>query len=239
MINLNQFGEKWLELKKQRMQNLLKIAIPDEALYREIMLSLGYPKNKTNFLNLSLILPYSEIKKLKEKNIIEKALLYRAGLSDDKDGIPQSFDFSLRMNKSVWNYKKIRPTNFPDKRIKGISYLLAETSDKGLVEYFINKIKPQTKTKNPSLALKNIMSFKGIGENRKQEMFFNIVMPFMMFYLQDNKIHNFLMFMFENHPPLSENSVIKSFKKHHPEIKIENVKTYMGALLLEKQNIKD
>jgi len=75
MIDLNHLGEKWLELKKRRMQNLLKIALPDEALYREIMLSLGYPKNKVNFLELALITPYAEIRKLKEKSIIEKALL--------------------------------------------------------------------------------------------------------------------------------------------------------------------
>ncbi|MGB9721728.1 MAG: DUF2851 family protein, partial [bacterium] len=118
---------KWLELKKQRMQNLLKIALPDEALYREILLSLGYPHNKVNFLELALITPYAEIRKLKEKTVIEKALLYRAGFTDDRDGLPKDFDFSLKMDKSVWNYKGIRPANFPEKRIKGISILLSET----------------------------------------------------------------------------------------------------------------
>jgi len=43
---LNKLGAEVLESKIQRMKNLLKIALPDEALYREIMLSLGYPKNK-------------------------------------------------------------------------------------------------------------------------------------------------------------------------------------------------
>ena len=43
-----------LRKKKQRMSDLLKIALPDEALYREIMLSLGYPKNKVQFLELAL-----------------------------------------------------------------------------------------------------------------------------------------------------------------------------------------
>ncbi len=62
-LDLNHLGDKWLKLKKQRMQNLFKIASPDEALYREVMLSLGYPKNKVNFLELALILPYSEIKR--------------------------------------------------------------------------------------------------------------------------------------------------------------------------------
>lgn len=70
--HLNEFGTKWIETKIQRMKNLLKIAEPDEALYREIMLSLGYPKNKVQFLELAFMLPYREIKKLKEREIIKK-----------------------------------------------------------------------------------------------------------------------------------------------------------------------
>ena len=49
------------------MQNLLKITNRDEALYREIMLSLGYKNNKLQFLELALLLPYNQIQKLKEK----------------------------------------------------------------------------------------------------------------------------------------------------------------------------
>ncbi|MGB9794778.1 hypothetical protein [Thermodesulfovibrio sp. 3462-1] len=90
-MDISQLGNRWLERKKQRMQNLLKIALPDEALYREIMLSLGYPSNKVNFLELALITPYAEIKKLKERQIIEKALLYRAGFTDDKKRIARGF----------------------------------------------------------------------------------------------------------------------------------------------------
>ena len=153
-IDLIHLGEKWLELKKQRMQNLLKIASPDEALYREIMLSLGYPKNKVNFLELALILPYSEIKKLKDKHTIEKAFLYRAGFINEKNGLPQNFDFSLRMDKSVWEYKGIRPANFPEKRIKGITELLEKSIEKGLVNFFLEKVKTEIKNKNSKSALK-------------------------------------------------------------------------------------
>lgn len=39
---LNHWGERCLSRKKARMANLLKIAVPDEALYREIMFALGY-----------------------------------------------------------------------------------------------------------------------------------------------------------------------------------------------------
>ena len=233
-LNLTHLGEKWLALKKQRMQNLLKIALPDEALYREIMLSLGYPKNKVNFLELALILPYSEVKKLKNKKLIEKALLYRAGFTDDRDGLPEDFDFSLRMDKSVWEYKGIRPANFPEKRIKGITELLEKSVEKGLVNFFLKKVESQTQNKNPKLALKHIMDFKGIGKQRKEEMFFNIVMPFLMVFSEDKNIQPFLTFMFENYPPLTDNRLTKAFKTKHPDLKITTVKEYMGIIFFEK-----
>ncbi|HOK79623.1 MAG TPA: DUF2851 family protein [bacterium] len=238
MIDLNYLGEKWLELKKQRMQNLLKIALPDEALYREIMLSLGYPSNKVNFLELALITPYSEIKKLREKQTIEKALLYRAGFTNDRGNLPEDFDFSLRMDKSVWNYKGIRPANYPDKRIKGISNLLSKTVETGLVNFFLNNILNTVNNKNFVDAIKSIMDFEGIGIQRKQEMFFNIILPFYLVFSQDNEIHKFLIVMFENSSPPYENKLIKNFKMLYPDVKIANSKTYMGAIYYLKEKNK-
>ncbi|MGB9721762.1 MAG: DUF2851 family protein [bacterium] len=235
--NLNQLGTKWLELKKQRMQNLLKIALPDEALYREIMLSLGYPNNKVIFLELALITPYAEIRKLKEKEVIEKSLLYRAGFTDDKEDLPDDFDFSLRMDKSVWNYKRIRPANFPEKRIKGISALLSRTTKDGLVNYFLERIRSEPNTNEPQKAVKKIMDFEGIGTQRKTEMFFNIIMPFFIVYSDSIQIRNYLNLLFENHPPLNENKLIKSFKLNYQDIKIKNVKTNMGAMLFQKKEL--
>ena len=233
-IDLNHLGDKWLELKKQRMQNLLKIAPPDEALYREIMLSLGYPKNKVNFLELALILPYSKIKDLKYEKIIEMALLYRAGFTNEKQGLPENFDFSLKMDKSLWEYKGIRPANFPEKRITGIVNLLAKSVEKGLITFFLKNIKTQIKKQNPRSALKNIMDFKGIGKQRKEEMFFNIILPFFMVFSDNKNIYQFLKFMFENHPPLQDNSVTQKFKSKYPDLQITSVKEYMGIMLFEK-----
>lgn len=113
------------------MSNLLKIALPNEALYREIMLSLRYPKNKVQFLELALRLPYSEIQKFKTKELIEKAMLYRAGFTDNSSQLPSDFDTSLRMHRSVWTYRGTHLQNFPEKRIQGISYLLAMSVNEG------------------------------------------------------------------------------------------------------------
>lgn len=113
------------------------------------------------------------------------------------------------------------------------------------MDFFLERIKgandylfpDNVRAKNISPLRKNIMNFEGIGIQRKEEMFFNIIMPFMMVYSQDDEVQNSLRFMFENYPPLSENRVIKSFKLSYPQVKIENAKTYMGAILFQKQSI--
>lgn len=240
---LNKLGEEMLDSKIQRMKNLLKIALPDEALYREIMLSLGYPKNKVQFLELAILLPYKEIQKLKNQPLIEKALLYRAGFIQGaihELPLPKDFDTSLRLEKSYWVFKGTRPANFPDKRIKAVSHLLAETTEKGIYNYFKNRIEKnyvdvidKTYAKK---AVEKIMSFKGVGISRKREMFFNIILPF---FLADDTFKNyssFLLQIFEAHPPLDENSKIRKFYKlvssniSSEKIQISNVKEYFGAM---------
>lgn len=233
---INDLGEEWLETRIQRMKNLLKIAEPDEALYREIMLSLGYPKNKSNFLELALLLPYSEIRKLKDRKTIEKTLLYRAGFSEEKEGIPTFFDFSLRMDRSVWEYKGIRPNNFPEKRIIGITDLLEKGIDKGLVNFFDNKIKSSSGNNKLKVVLKSIMDFNGIGSQRKEEMFFNIIMPFMMTYSKDEVLLTFLRTMFETYPPLGDNNLLKKFKARYPDLELKTLREYMGALFFQKNS---
>jgi len=38
------------------------------------------------------------------------------------------------------------------------------------------------------------MDFKGIGKQRKEEMFFNIIMPFLMVFSEDKNIQQFFKF---------------------------------------------
>lgn len=230
---LNILANKWLEEKKQRMKNLLKITFPGEAIYREIMLSLGYPKNKVQFLELALLLPFKEIQQLKTQPLIEKALLYRAGFSQDASDLPKDFDTSLKLDKSYWVFKGTRPANFPDKRIKDISHLLAATTEKVIYKYFKEQIEEnyldEIDKTSAKKAVEKIMSFKGIGIARKREMFFNIILPFFLADDAFKKYHNFLLKIFECHPPLEENSSIKKFYKEQGE-KFKSTKEYFGAI---------
>ncbi len=197
--NFVNLGLQRFENKKQRMRNLLKIALPDEALYREIMLSLGYKHNKLPFLELATLLPYSEVRKIGKREIIEKALLYRAGFITDKSLIPDFFDFSLTMPKDAWTHKETRPANYPENRITQISYLLAETIEKSIFNFFKEKIESsfcdELNNKNIKNIVNHIMSFGGLGRSRKLEMFFNIIVPLYMIIYESDKNERMAIFL--------------------------------------------
>lgn len=246
---LDYIGDMRLVQKKTRMKNLLKIANHDEALYREIMLALGYKNNKVQFQELAMILPYGEIRRLDKKEVIEKALLYRAGFLEEKGGLPKDFDFSLKMHKSVWRYKGTRPQNFPEVRIKKIAGFLFDTSKDGIYNFFENRISESAlKDVDIQKAIK-ITSFisqmKGIGKSRRLEIFFNIILPFyLVIFEKEGKrdLVNFLYNLYSFHPALEDNSVTKSMKKElfaqdkKAKEVVNSARRYMG--LIQFYNVK-
>jgi len=222
---LDSLGDERLEKKKNRMANSLKIASPDEALYREIMLALGYKNNKLQFLELAMIFSYSEISKLKRSDIIEKALLYRAGFYNSKDDLPEDFNFSLKMDKSVWCYRDVRPQNRPEKRIKGISKFLYKSCKDGLSQMFETAIEKGFSKNTDGKSARKFCGdltklFTGIpegavGKARAYEIIFNIIFPFFTAYFEQKGKKQYIEFLyriFVVHPSLQDNSVTKYMK---------------------------
>jgi len=251
---LDSLGEERLRQKKTRMENLLKIADPDEALYREFMLALGYKNNKVQFLELAMILPYSEICKLNNQEMIEEALLYRAGFSESKEGLPEDFDFCLKMEKSVWQYKGTRPANYPEKRIEGISRLMFYSLEDGLYSLFKRKIIKNYSQKvdkkiamNFSRAIMQIFTTtKAVGKTRAMEICFNIILPFFAVIFEQrekSEYANFLYEVYDLHPPLAGNSITRTMEKRLFSNKKNNLgriatsaRKYMGLILLYYKN---
>lgn len=238
---LDHWGEKCIARKKRRMANLLKVANPDEALYREIMFALGYRNNKVQFLELATITPYSEIKTLKDRELIKKTLLFRAGLSEDKSGFPEDFDFSLKMDRSVWSYRGTRPANFPEKRIRQFALFLEESCQAGGIEGIFRKriIENHTGPLNKNRAIKIaqvIGSINGIGKQRALEILFNIIFPFFLALFEEEGKRQYLDYierLYEVHPALEDNSRTRAMKvRFLDKAKINSVKQYMGLLEL-------
>jgi hypothetical protein len=79
------------------------------------------------------------------------------------------------------------------------------------------------------------MDFEGIGMQRKEEMFFNIILPFLMVFSDDEGIQKTLQFMFEEYPALKDNSRTKKFKSRYPHINITTAREYMGVMLFSQR----
>lgn len=252
---LDYLGDKRLQEKKKRMENLLNIANPDEALYREIMLALGYKNNKVQFLELAMILPYSDISRFNDPDTIEKALLYRAGFDNSRNSLPKDFDFSLKMNKSVWRYKGVRPYNQPEKRIKSISRFLYKSCKDGLCQMFEKAIKDDASRNIERKSARKLcgglaklftdVSETAIGKTRAYEILFNIVVPFFITYFEQKgkkQFSKFLYRIFVVHPPLQDNSVTKDMKlrffgqdTNKAKEVINNVIRYFGLIQLHEK----
>jgi len=249
---LGYLGDMRLQQKKGRMENLLNIANPDEALYREIMLALGYKNNKVQFLELAMILPYSEISGFNDSDTIEKAFLYRAGFDNSRNGLPEDFDFSLRMNKSVWRYKGVRPYNRPEKRIKGVSSFLHKSCKDGLCQMFetaiaraFSKNIDQKSARRFCKELARLFTdipIGTIGKTRAYEIIFNIIFTFFITYFEGKKKKQFSEFLYRIfivHRTLQDNSVTKYMKlqlfgqdTNKAKKVVDNVVRYFGLIQL-------
>jgi len=225
----------------------LKVVIDNRE--ENTLLALGYKSNKVQFLELAMILPYSEICKLDNQGMIGKALLYRAGFSKSREGLPEDFDFSLKMEKSVWQYRGTRPANYPERRIEDVSRLLFYSLGDGLCSLFEKKI---VENYSEKVDKKTAMSFsraitqiftttKAVGKTRAMEICFNIILPFfaVIFEQQGNgEYANFLYEVYDLHPPLASNSITRTMdkqlfcnKKNDPGKIAISARRYMGLIM--------
>ncbi|MFC1715807.1 DUF2851 family protein [Candidatus Poribacteria bacterium] len=133
--------------RAQVFQERLEQSDADQILYEGIMEALGYSKNKGQFLELAQKAPLKILEGASPEKI--QAILFGvAGLLPSQSGKKVKFDAEtdeyvnrieklwqpilsefrgVQMFGEQWEFK-IRPENFPTKRIAGISYILSKHS---------------------------------------------------------------------------------------------------------------
>jgi Protein of unknown function (DUF2851) len=145
---LNKMGKERLKYKSERIKTRLcelsdevnKKIYWEQALFEFICEALGYSKNKSQFLQLSKRINLSEIKKMKLERLESDSLLF--GLSGFLNDLRfrDSYISELKshwsnhkdilrkeiMDKSEWNFFRLRPPNFPTLRLAYASGLLFE-----------------------------------------------------------------------------------------------------------------
>ncbi len=162
---LDAAGQERFLAKAAAFQDELSRDTPDEIFYRGIMGALGYSKNKLPFEELARRVPLHRLEVMarrhqpdEERLAQQQALLLgTAGLMPSQRDIPNLLSTNDRwvellerywceykhgqvMSADSWHLVKIRPNNYPVRRIAGISYLMLRYGKVSLLEEIINLI---------------------------------------------------------------------------------------------------
>ena len=152
----------------------------DELLYRGIMESLGYSRNRDAFLKLARLAPWRRLRRAGEGlpgaqrvSEVRRVLKTTAGLEDGERtaGVEG-------MRKDEWRFAGVRPGNQPLPRIEGAAALAARFLDTGLVR----GLRPAIAEDGPGPLVRALTASEGgrtlIGKSRALDMAVNHVLPF-------------------------------------------------------------
>ncbi|MBN2011176.1 DUF2851 family protein [candidate division KSB1 bacterium] len=253
-IRIQQKAERFLEGREHASWNQL--------LYIGIMDALGYSKNQTAFRKLANLLPFEAISRYVHESPNESLLLLQAlffgiaGLLPSQDPrlfIQDSADTQYidrleqawidikrlhgvtPMRKEEWQFFRLRPTNFPSRRLVGASLLLMKFVEHGILETLLTVAgDPSKKPRDSIKACEQlfICQINGywaehyqldgskltspqptlIGASRARDIVVNVVLPGLMAYAQEVKnsaMRAQLQRIYFQYPKLSSYSVIE------------------------------
>ncbi len=163
---LDTTGEERFLAKAGRLQVDLAQMGASQCLYQGIMGALGYSRNKLPFRELARRLPLRTLESMAQGKISEaeclarqQALLlgtagllpsqrqsWRQGNKDDTwierlEKLWASGHQTGAMSEDDWHLFKVRPNNFPPRRMAAISYLVLRYRERGIFEEVVNLIK--------------------------------------------------------------------------------------------------
>lgn len=161
---LDSAGERRFSVKAAQFQAELSQIEASQCLYQGIMGALGYVKNKPPMLKLARRVPLQILQSRAQGEVsdgeclarLQALLLGTAGLlpsqrqnreyQDDEwanklEGIWASSPDTRAMSEDDWHLFKVRPNNFPPRRIAAMSYLILRYRERGMVEQVVDVIK--------------------------------------------------------------------------------------------------
>ena len=159
-------GEEWFQARAAGFQAAIAQSGPGQSLYRGIMGALGYTKNKGPLSELAervplhvleSVTPYEgpddEFLAQRQARLLGKAGLlpsqrserFSTGNRGDEwvDKLEKAWASSGQpdtMSAGDWHLFKVRPSNFPSRRIAAMSYLLLRYREKGIFEGLVNRL---------------------------------------------------------------------------------------------------
>ncbi|MFC1968486.1 DUF2851 family protein [Chloroflexota bacterium] len=255
--SLDVLGEERFQAKSHLFQQALTREEEGQVLYQGIMGALGYSKNSEPFQELAQRLPLRYLELAPGRTSYERSLALQALLLGTAGLLPcqrrrrvrgegEQFVGQLErvchfmghgeaMSEADWNFFKVRPENFPTRRLAPASHLLVHYGDSGLLSGILGMVIEgllgnrhcqleealvvtaedywashfdfglERKSKNPTL----------LGWGRAAEIVVNVILPFVAAWGRENsqpelkekaeKLH-------KDYPRLAENKVTQQMR---------------------------
>lgn len=215
---LDQAGETRFFNKSRDFAEELLQEKPGQVLYRGLMTALGFARNKTPMARLAEAVPLAELEEITTRaktdeicrTQLEARLLGGAGLlpsqrllkrpggeyETELERLWASFSGRQQMSAKEWEFFKVRPGNYPTRRLAAMAVLLTRLSKRGLLAELKTLIE---KAEDEGSSLDNILlvgaagywakyidfglPVKGavpalVGQERAGEIMINVALPF-------------------------------------------------------------
>ncbi len=251
---LDRAGEERFLTKSASFQTDLVRTEASQTLYQGIMVALGYTRNKFPFLELARRVPLMTLTAITQAKISAIACLAQqqallmgtAGLLPSQcdhwhraSGISSYWAGQLEktwlsspqaesMSESDWHLFKVRPNNFPTRRIAAMSYLTLRYQERGILEGMVNKIREiPLNSIYPELARALMVTTDAnwattlviptlLGRGRAAEIVVNVLLPFIFAWGRINsptELRQKTLHLYRHHPRLAVNTMERHMAK--------------------------
>lgn len=252
---LNTSGKKRFIDKVAAFQGSLTKENSGQVLFRNISRALGYDKNTSPFEQLADMLPLRILEQIGNsgKSTIHQALILgTAGLLPSQrkhlkheltenraiaelETIWQAGKITRTMNQSDWHFFRVRPYNFPTRRLAALGHLVRRYYEAGLLRSILNLVRESPQKHAHQWIEKGlIIPAQGywanhidfgvtttrytalLGPNKAAEIAVNIVLPFAYAWgelFAESKLQEKALTIYSNYPTLGNNNLLRFMKQ--------------------------
>jgi len=263
-------GQARLQMKAERFREERHSRSWDQLIYSGTLEALGYEKNQKPFRKLAEQIPIDVLlgeiafqPQEKARRILQALLFGGAGLLPSQSTRPReaaldwvTLDYTAplellwqglaqklkleAMAPEEWTFFRLRPANFPTRRLAAASQLLLRFAEQGLMNTLLRTfggLKRDYRHLTRELELLFVCPAQGywqdhyrfeearlakqeshlIGRDRARDLVVNLVLPVMLLYAQetdDGELASEVREVYRHFPKLSENSITREMRAH-------------------------
>ena len=250
---LDSTGEARFIAKAEKFHQKMQAEYAEEVFYQGILDALGYARNRTSFQRLGHYLPVSFLKNMncgKDSAVTMQAIMLgTAGLlpsqrkrfiheeepfMDNIENIWREMGFSCEMREQEWHFFRVRPSNYPPRRIAALSHLIVRNGRQSMVDRLWNIVHAATDYR--VLEDEFIIPADGywqshfdcgmagalptlLGRARAAEIVQNIVLPFFLAYAEKERLPGLkqkVELLFHGYPKREGNKIIRLMLQRMP-----------------------